>query len=146
MTRSAFSAAIAPIIGRLPAIAVAAAAEHHDQPAGRIGPQRLERLGERVGLVGVVDEDRRAVASRRRVRAGPWRPCSASSAANTAARLAAGRDRKPGGDQRVLDLEGADQRQPHGVVGAGMRELQHLREAVDRGCRRAGCPRRAGRP
>ena len=46
----------------LAGIAVAAAAEHHDEPAGDIGPQRFERLGERVGLVRVVDEDRRAVA------------------------------------------------------------------------------------
>ena len=41
-----------------------------------VGPQRLERLRQRVRLVRVVDEDRRAVARRRRARAGPWRPCS----------------------------------------------------------------------
>ena len=61
MTRSAFSAAICAHHRPLARIAVAAGAEHHDQAAGHIGPQRLERLGERVGLVGVVDEDRRAV-------------------------------------------------------------------------------------
>ena len=60
-TRSAFSAAIAPIIGRLPGIAIAAAAKHHHKAAGHIRPQRIERLGKRIRLVGIIDEDRRAV-------------------------------------------------------------------------------------
>ncbi len=46
----------------LAAIAVAAGAEYHDEPAGHVGPQRFERLGERIGLVRIIDEDRRAAA------------------------------------------------------------------------------------
>ena len=46
----------------LAGVAVAAGAEHDDELAGRIGPQRLERLLQRVGLVRVIDEDRRAIA------------------------------------------------------------------------------------
>ena len=57
-------------------VAVAAGAEHHDKLPLDVGPQRLERLRQRVGLVRVIDEDRRAVAVARRDRAGPWRPSS----------------------------------------------------------------------
>ncbi len=46
----------------LAGIAVAAGAEHHHQLAFRIRPQRLQRLRQRIGLVRVVDKDRRAVA------------------------------------------------------------------------------------
>ena len=81
--------------------------------------------------MGVVDKDRRAVAF-----AGEVEPALGAlerlERGKHRARLAVGRDRKAGGGERVLDLEAADQRQPHGVVGAGIGELQHLREAVDR--------------
>ena len=43
-------------------VAVAAAAEDDDQPALGQRTQRREDLFQRVGLVGVIDEDRRAVA------------------------------------------------------------------------------------
>ena len=46
----------------LAGIAVAAGAEHHHELALGVGPQRLQRLRQRVGLVGVIDKDRRAVA------------------------------------------------------------------------------------
>src|SRR5262249_56577204 len=46
----------------LAGVAIAAATKHHDEAAADVGPQRLERLGERVGLVGIIDEDRRATA------------------------------------------------------------------------------------
>ena len=69
--------------GPLAAVAVAAGAEHHDEPAAGVGPQRLERLGERIGLVRIVDEDRRAA-----VLADQFEPAlgagRCSSAANTA--------------------------------------------------------------
>ena len=61
ITRSAFSAAIAPIIGRLPGSRSPPQPNTTTSLPRRIGPQRLQRLGQRVGLVGVVDEDRRAV-------------------------------------------------------------------------------------
>src|SRR5262245_24922897 len=43
-------------------IAVAAGAEHDDELAFRIRPQRLQRFRQRIRLVRVVDKDRRAVA------------------------------------------------------------------------------------
>ena len=42
-------------------IAVAAGAEHHDQFALGVRPQRVQRLGQRIRLVRVVDKDRSAV-------------------------------------------------------------------------------------
>ena len=41
-------------------VAVAAAAEHAHEPAGREGPQRLQRRFQRVRLVRVVDDDEAA--------------------------------------------------------------------------------------
>ena len=55
-------------------ITVAAAAKHHDQPVLREGFERRQRLFQRVGLVGVIDEHRRAIACRRQTRAAPARP------------------------------------------------------------------------
>ena len=99
----------------LAGVAVAAGAEHHDQPPRRVGPQRLERLRQRVGLVGVVDEDRRAVAL-----ADQFEPALGAlerlERGEHRAGIAAGGDRKARRDQRVLDLERADQRQPHAIV------------------------------
>ena len=51
--------------------------------------------------------------------------------AEHAPRIAAGRDRKAGGDQRVLDLERADQRQHQRDVAPFVAKLDALREAVD---------------
>ena len=45
----------------LAAVAVAAAAEHHDDAAGGERPHRSEHVLQRVGLVRIVDIDRRAV-------------------------------------------------------------------------------------
>ncbi len=46
----------------LAGITVAAATEHKDEPTPRERSQRFQRLGQRVGLVGIVDEDRCAIA------------------------------------------------------------------------------------
>ena len=62
MTRSACLAAIAPINGALALVAVAAGAEHDDELAFDVRPQRLDGFLQRVRLVRVVDEHRRAVA------------------------------------------------------------------------------------
>ncbi len=51
-------------LGSLALVAVAAATEHHQQPVAHIRPQRVERLGQRIGRVGVVDEDGRAFVRR----------------------------------------------------------------------------------
>ena len=116
----------------LAAVAVAAGTEYHHELAAHRGPQRLERLGERVGLMRIVDEDRRAVA-----RSGQFEPalCAFEIFERREYRsgIVAGRDGEPGGDQRVLDLKLADQRQPHLKLPAGMRQKQRLRKALGRG-------------
>ena len=96
----------------LAGIAVAAGAEHHDKPALRVRPQCLQRLRQRVGLVGVIDKDRRAV-----VFADPFQPALGAfetfECGKHRLRRAAGTDCEAGRDQRILDLEFTDQRQPH---------------------------------
>ena len=116
----------------LAGVAVAAGAEDDDELAFRVRPQRLQRLRQRVRLVRVVDEDRRAV-----VFADPLQPALGAfemfERCKHRGRLAAGADRKPRGDQRVLDLEFADQRQLDRVLAPAMFERELLRKAFDRG-------------
>src|SRR6185503_8423994 len=50
-------------------VAVAAGAEYDDKFPGRIGPQRLQRFLQGVGLVRIVDEDRRAIFLARKLKA-----------------------------------------------------------------------------
>ena len=122
--------------GPLAGIAVAAGAEHHHQPAFGVRPQRLQRFCQRIGLVGVIDEDRRAVAL-----GDPLEPALCPleqfERGEYRLRLAAGADREPGRHQRILDLEFADQRQPHRIFAAAMFERQLLRKAVDVGANQA---------
>ncbi len=51
--------------------------------------------------------------------------------------LAPGCDGKAGGDQCVLDLEGAGKRQANRMIDTGMGNLQHLREAFERNLAKA---------
>ena len=96
----------------LAGIAVAAGAEHHDELASGIGPQRLQRLGERVGLVGVSTKIGAPLRSATRSSL-PLAPSRSSSSANTALGSLPVPIARPGRHQRILDLEFADQRQPH---------------------------------
>ena len=59
-------------------------------------------------------------------------PLSVSSAANTARGSLSVAIASPAAVSAFSTWKSADQRQPHGVVGAGIGELEHLREAVDR--------------
>ena len=133
MTRSAPCAAIAPISGALALVAVAAGAEHHDQLALDVRPQRLDAPSPARPACGRNRQTpaRRCASPTRSSR--PLAPLSEASAANTAIRRAAGRDREPGRDQRVLDLEAADQRQPELMALARVLDADSLGEAVDRG-------------
>ena len=79
----------------------------------------------------VVDEDRRAVALADQLEPA-LRAFEAFERGEDVRRIAAGRDREARGDQRILDLERADQRQAHAIRLAVMLEPQRLREAVDR--------------
>src|SRR5262249_47044265 len=109
-----------------------AGAEHHDELALRIGPQRLQRLRQRIGLVRIIDEDRRAV-----VLADTLQPSLGAfemfEARKHGVRLAPGGYGKPRRHQRILDLEGADQRQFQRYRLAAMLEHKLLRKAVDAG-------------
>jgi hypothetical protein len=103
MTLSAFSAAMRAHDRAFAGIAVAAGTEHHHQFAAGIGPQRLERLGQRVRLVGVIDKYGSAV-----VGADMLQPALGAfemfKRREHARRFGAGRDGKTGSDQRILDL------------------------------------------
>ena len=94
-------------------------------------PQRRQHLGERVGLVGVVDEHRRAGG----VAADPLEP--AGGTLEPAEQRGGGLGIRAGGDheaerrQQVLRLEGADERRSDRMRAAVERELEPL--AVGRG-------------
>ena len=75
-------------LGALADVAVAAGAEHDDQPAPGMRPQRLDRRFDRVGRVRIIDIDRRAGAgdhrplepAAHRLDAAPdWRASASSS-------------------------------------------------------------------
>ena len=101
-----------PSSGRLPLSRSPPQPNTHHEPAARIRAAARRAPCERIGRVGVVDEDRRRRRRCRRARGGPCAPCRlARPAARSAARP--GRHREAGGDQRVGRLEGADQRQAH---------------------------------
>ena len=150
ITMSAFSTAIRAHDRPLALVAVAAAAEDADEAARGEGAQRVEDMRERVGLVGVVDERDGAVdlADRlepaghalqpREGRRGPRRR-----------RPRLDREDEPRGEERVLDLEGADQRQIglDLLAQAAFRQMEAEREASASRPRRAprgasGCRRR----
>jgi len=89
--------------------ALAAGAEHDDEAAHDVGPERGERGGQGVGRVGVVDEDEGAVGA-----AGGALHAAADGAerregADDRGRVGARADGEAGGDQRVGGLEAADQ-------------------------------------
>src|SRR5580704_13495684 len=101
ITRSAFSAAMAPISGRF-------------------------------GLVRVIDKDRRAA-----IGADPFEAAFGAGEmferGEGRSRVAAGCDRKTRGDQRILDLEFADQRQTELKGFLAVLDPHRLRKAVDLG-------------
>src|SRR5207248_1154782 len=103
---------------------------HDDQSVGYVRAQRLQRLGECIRLMRVINEDRRAIslADQLQPALGPLEPGERKEGGSG---LAAGGDSEAGRDQRVLDLKRAGQRQTHGVVGSAVGQLDYLREAVD---------------
>ena len=111
-------------------VAVTAGAKHDDEPAAGIRPQRRERLGQSVGLVRVVDEDRRAVARARQLETALG-AFELRNRGEDACRLGAGGDAQSGGHGGIVHLEPADKRQPDFVFAAGMRQRHGLRETVD---------------
>ena len=96
----------------LAAIAVAAAAEHADEPARGEGTQGIEHMRKRVGLVGVVDDAERAVdfADRSSRPETPLRARQCRRAHRSACASPSTASTRPAGEERVLDLERAEQR------------------------------------
>src|SRR5436305_5348867 len=103
----------------LAGITVTAGAEYHNEPAPGVRPQRLQCFCQRVGLVRVVDEDRRAVALADALQAAL---CAFElfECREHRTGLAAGTDRKSGRNQRVLDLEFTDRRTADRYLSARM--------------------------
>ncbi len=116
----------------LAGVAVAAGAEHDDQLAPRVGPHRDQDLFERIGFVRIVDEDRRPVLLAHQFQPS-LRAFELFERGERLGRVGSGADGEAGGDQRVLDLEFADQRQPQFRALAAVLDCHDLAEAVDRG-------------
>src|SRR5919108_4495954 len=112
-------------------VAIAAATEHHGQPALGVGPQRLERLGQCIGLVRVVDENRRAVVLPNKLEPA-FGAFEIAERREGHGRIDAGGDHEPRCDQRIIDLELARQRKAHAVFTTGVLERERLCKALDR--------------
>jgi hypothetical protein len=114
----------------LGAVAIAAAAEHHHQPARRVRPQRFERMLQGIGRMGIVNEHRRSGA------AGGDKLEPALGALEILKRpqrhglLSPGRDDQTGSDKGVGDLEIAHQRQKDLVFHPAGLDDQLLRQAL----------------
>ena len=102
------------MIGRLPASRSPPAPNTTMSLPLRIRAQALKRFLQRVRLVRVVDEYRRAVAVADKLQPSL---CAGEffERGKHARRFGAGGDRESGGERGVLHLEGADQRQLHFV-------------------------------
>ena len=118
-------------LGPLALVAVAAAAEHDGEPLRDVGTQRVERFRQRIGRVGVVDEDWRAAQRR----AGEF---EAAAARRGAWRDAATRPRRSppvaidetSSDECIGSLEVSDQRQVDDRLPAAMLDREPLTETV----------------
>src|SRR5581483_7843040 len=115
----------------LAGIAVAAGAEYHGERPPGVGTQALESLLERVRLVRIVDEDRRAAAV-----ADELQPALGAGEVlergENARRLRPGRKdetrRKPG----ILHLERADKRKSDFVGASAVHDVHDLSEPLYR--------------
>src|SRR5262249_60338961 len=112
-------------------VAVTACTEYHNKPAASIGPQTFERFLERVRLVGIVDENRRAI-----IGTGKFQPAFGADelfqCRKSTRRLGSGCDRKTRRHGRVLHLEGANERQFDIVCPTAVANGEDLRKTLDR--------------
>ncbi len=113
-------------------IAVAAATEHQHETPAHEGPERGDRLLERVGLMRVIDKDRRAADVADALEA-PRRAFQRLQRLEHRIRLAARRDAKAGGDQRVGDLKVSGQRKVHAKASAAELKIERRRQSLARG-------------
>jgi hypothetical protein len=113
----------------LAAIAIAACPEDNNEPGRDHRPQRIERFGERVRLVRIVDEYPRA-ATRAHELDPPFGASQMFECRKHQSRIAAGGNGEPGGDKRIFDLEGTDQRQLDLKFSAAILNRQNLSETL----------------
>ena len=85
----------------LSAVAVAAAAEHHMQPVARIGPESRDGIFQRIGLVRIIDEDRRPRPAPRHQLQPPARPFERFQRMHDLWLITPGAEHKASGDQGV---------------------------------------------
>ena len=110
----------------LATIAIAAAPEDDNQAFFCQRPQSREHFLQRVGLMRVIDENRRAITLTDEFEP-PRRALERFERRKDLPRVIAARDGQPRGDERVRDLEGAGKRQIDLIVGAIMAEPQRRR-------------------
>ena len=97
--------------GPLAPVAVAARAEHDDQPPHHVRTQRLERGFQRVGRMGVIHENRRAIRAATGQLHPPAHAGQTGQDGKHRLRVLARRDHEPRRRQHVHRLKGPDQRQ-----------------------------------
>ena len=119
-----------PHLGPLAFVAVAAAAEHHDEAVLDIGAQSVERLEQGIRGVGIVDEDRRTGSRCAGQIETPEGAAQICQHRQHGPRLSARRHHEAGGNQGVGRLEGADERKPHFILFALVLDDEVLGEAV----------------
>ena len=114
----------------LAAIAIAAAAEDDGEPFLRIGPQGGQHRAQRIGRMGVVDEDGGAVGCRGDEVETSARTLQAFERVHDEALLTARRDDEARRDEGVRGLEIAGERQVDRMADAVALDSQLLAEAV----------------
>ena len=96
-------------LGPLARIAIAAAAEQRDQAAAGVRPQRVERLAERIGGMGVVDEHLRALRMARDPLQAAPHAAQPLERPDRGRRIGAAGDHQAQGREHVHRLEITDQ-------------------------------------
>ena len=126
-------------------VAVAAAAEHDDEPAAAMRAQRRERRLERVGRMGVIDDHRRAVGVRGDMLHPPRRARELGERGDRGVARHAGREREAQRRERVHRLEFAHQRQREGVPSRRRLRARSRWPAPSGSAPRRGAARRRAR-
>src|SRR6202022_4882335 len=117
--------------GALARVAIAAATKHDRKPVARIGSQSLEGLRERIGLVGIIDENGCAASLAHELKP-PLGALEGRERGEHRGGLASGRDRQPRCNERVLDLKIARERPPERGGIPPQREVYHQGTTLER--------------
>src|SRR5579883_2438880 len=118
----------------LAGVAVAAAAEDDDELAAAMSAQRREHGFERIGRVGLIDNDTRTTGMSRDMLQTTGHALKLRQGIERAVHDRAGRDRKAECRHRIARLESADQRQHEVAILAKDRDMEMLAR-IERPCR-----------